>query len=188
MIRRPIFLAWQSVAHFPSMAKWLQSVIDDGFWDLHLRLSAPECGDWSLAGYWWGHERIVCAIVGLPPRAPSNLPTTLLQYYSLVDGVNWSVFGAAGGFDGASGHSPLAENFPHYAEEKPDADKLRVWGTSCGGDLLIYSLDNQGGWLCHETGEIHWLGTIADTINWVFREMLENRGPDFNYDWLRKNE
>jgi hypothetical protein len=27
------------------------------------------------------------------------------------------------------------------------------------------------------------LGTIDDTINWVYAELLAGRCPDFDYDW-----
>jgi hypothetical protein len=49
--------------------------------------------------------------------------------------------------------------------------------------MLIYTEDGRGGWLCHENGKIHLLGTIEDTILWVYGELLANRCPDFDYSW-----
>lgn len=184
---RKHFLALAERCPFPNMATWLRLVATEGGWLLHLALGDPEIEGWALAGFTWAHAEAMAAIIRIPDHSPPDLPQDLWRYYSLVDAVQWQDFGYGGGMYGAHSHTPLT-SYAHYAEGKPDADRIRIWGGSLGGDMLIYSLDNRGGWLCHETGEIHWMGTIADTINWVFGEMLEGREPDFNYDWLRKKK
>ena len=49
--------------------------------------------------------------------------------------------------------------------------------------MLVYTKDGRGGWCCHENGKVHLLGTIEDTINWVYGELLAGRCPDFDYSW-----
>ena len=43
---------------------------------------------------------------------------------------------------------------------------------------MVYSNQDRAGWFCHETGQIKWIGSIADMINWVFGELLNNRPPE----------
>ena len=66
-----------------------------------------------------------------------------------------------------------------------DVDPARtfVFGCSDCGDMIIYTAEGRGGWLCHENGKIHLLGTIEDTIEWVYSELLANRFPEFDHKW-----
>ena len=45
--------------------------------------------------------------------------------------------------------------------------------------MIVYTADGRGGWLCHENGEIRLLGSVLDTIDWVYGELLADRCPDF---------
>ena len=62
--------------------------------------------------------------------------------------------------------------------------KTFAFGFSFCGDSLIYTEGDKAGWLCHENGRIHLLGTIEDTIKWVYKQLLADRCPEFDYDWL----
>jgi hypothetical protein len=37
----------------------------------------------------------------------------------------------------------------------------------------------------HEDGQIHLLGSVLDTIDWVYGELLADRCPDFNDSWIK---
>ncbi len=58
-----------------------------------------------------------------------------------------------------------------------------IFGWSLCGNMLIYTTSGRAGWLCHENGRIHLLGTIKDTIQWVYGELLANRCPEFDSNW-----
>ena len=114
---------------------------------------------------------------------PAGLPPALRRYYSLVDRVSWMPFGCAGGLEGAGDHTPLTDFDYTYHGADIDPARTFVLGSSPGGDMLIYTEDGRGGWLCHENGKIHPLGTVVDTIEWVYSELQADRCPDFDYSW-----
>jgi hypothetical protein len=62
--------------------------------------------------------------------------------------------------------------------ERRYPDSLQVWGHDGCGDMLVYTDDGRGGWLEHEEGYVRWIGSIAETIEWVFAELLAGREPD----------
>lgn len=167
---------------FPSMAAWLKVLIEEGDWELVLHRGVPE--EWTAAGIRWWSEKVRSAEI--TPASESNLsklPPALRRYYSLVDQVSWMPFGCAGGLYGITDHTPLTNFYYTYhgADIKPA--KTFVFGSSSCGDMVIYTADGRGGWLCHEDGKIHLLGTIEDTIEWVYCELLANRSPEFDYGW-----
>jgi hypothetical protein len=165
---------------FPRMVQWLEKLLKEGKWALHLNKCNPEYGDWSLTGFQWSSKQVRGATIALPRKKPRGLPKSLQDYYSLVDEVNWIAFGGAGDLDGSGPHKSLAK-IPYYRAVE-DADAIHLWGSSACGDMLIYSTKDRGGWLSHETSHIHWLGSIADAINWVYGELLANRTPDYDYN------
>lgn len=170
---------------FPNMAAWLRALLGEGAWALGLHRSfRPE---WSAAGYCWWSDHVRSAEIAPPGgRTPRGLPAALKGYYSLVDRVSWMPFGGGGGLSGRAGHDPLAAFDPMYHGRGAGLDpkKTFVFGGSSGGDMLIYTKDGRGGWLCHENGKIHILGTIEEAIDWVYAELLADRSPDFDYGWL----
>ncbi|WP_240911482.1 hypothetical protein [Paludisphaera soli] len=168
---------------FPNMKAWLEALTAGGLWDLALHQGTPR--EYTDAGFRWWPEGVACAEITPPSgEVPTHLPETLRAYYSLVDKVGWMPFGCAGGLDGARDHASI-EHF-HLPQYDLDVDPSRVhaFGSSTGGDMLIYTDDDRGGWLCHENGRVHLLGTVAETIEWVYAELLADRSPDFDYGWL----
>jgi hypothetical protein len=166
---------------FPAMAAWLRILIEEENWELVLHRGDPE--EWTSAGIRWWSEKVrsaeitpACAVV------PPGLPPTLGRYYSLVDEVSWMPFGCAGGLDGSSSHTPLTDFCFEYQGAEIDPAKTFVLGWSPCGDMLIYTDDGRGGWLAHETAEIQLLGTIEETIEWVYLELQADRCPDFDYN------
>lgn len=168
---------------FPNMKAWLEALVAGGLWDLALHQGSPR--EYTDAGFRWWPEGVACAEITPPSgQVPPGLPATLRTYYSLVDKVGWMPFGCAGGLGGAGGHGTIA---PFYLENSGldvDPSQVHAFGSSLGGDMLIYTHDDRGGWLCHENGRVHLLGTVAETIDWVYAELLADRAPDFDYRWL----
>ena len=166
---------------FPEMARWLNALIDDPFWILELNQGDPQ--QFTSAGFYWLSETVRSASIDLPSDARYDYPPALADYYSLVGRVDWTGFGCAGGLDGAGRHTPL-RTFPykyHGAEVNPD--DVFVWGWSPCGDMIIWSKDGRGGWMSHETGHIHMLGTIEDLINWLFAKLVADECPEYDYEW-----
>jgi hypothetical protein len=174
-------------SQFRELSRWLNALIEDGAWELELNRGAleDERRSWTMTGFRWMTRSVHDAVVGLPsPPGANSFPNTLADYYELVGFVHWSVFGGAGGLDGADSHTPITE-WPHYANLQDNPHELFAWGWGYGGDMLVYSTRDRGGWLGHETGAIHWLGSIEDAINWVFAELSAAKAPDYDYRWLK---
>jgi hypothetical protein len=167
---------------FPQMAAWLNALLADGEWYLALHRGDPK--EWESVGFGWFSDAVRSAeITPSIGEDTAGLPAMLRRYYSLVDRVQWMPFGCAGGLEGAAGHTPMT-TFPlEYHGATIDPANTFAFGWSPGGDILIYTDDGRGGWACHENGKVYLLGTIEDTINWVYAELLGDRCPDFNYDW-----
>ena len=167
---------------FPSMALWLRSLIAANQWELALHRGVPP--EWIAAGIAsWSDDVRNAEITPASGPVALSLPAALKQYYSLVDRVSWMPFGCAGHLEGGTNHPPLTTF--HYTYHGADIDPARtfVFGWSPGGDMLIYTEDGRGGWLCHENGKIHLLGSVEATIDWIYAELQADRCPDFDHGW-----
>ncbi|AGA25022.1 hypothetical protein [Singulisphaera acidiphila] len=167
------------------MSAWLRALVDDGAWALGLHHSFR--GDWNAAAFCWWSDAVASAEIIPPARLTSgNLPPALAKYYRLVDSVSWMPFGCAGGLYGRAGHDPLTSfhEMYHGCRAGLDPEATYVFGSAAGGDKLIYTEDGRGGWMSVESGRIRFLGTIEETIDWVYGELLANRSPDLDYGWL----
>jgi hypothetical protein len=170
---------------FPQMARWLRALLAENQWALQLHRGY---GKHASAGFCWRSENVRCAMIGLPSDLDlSGYPASLQEYYSLVDVVDWDGVWVSRSPRRGRGDPPLTVfRFDYYGAEV-DLDETFVWGYSPCGDMLIYTADGRGGWLNHESHQIHLLGTIADAINWVYSELLANRCPEWNQrKWNRR--
>lgn len=172
------------VCPFPSMAAWLQALLKERLWELVLHRGKPK--EWTAAGIRWLSETL-----GGPEIAPAkngvpeDLPPDLGRYYALVDRVSWMPFGYPTGIHGCTEHPPLTDFYYTPSAVVIDPERTFVFGSSPCGDQLIYTKDGRGGWWCHETGTVYLLGTIAETIDWVYAERLAGRDAEFDYNhWL----
>jgi hypothetical protein len=171
-----------AVRSFPAFSKWLKELLKEGLWALWLHRGDPP--SWTEVGFYFLSEKVRTAeITPSGRKVPRRLPSALREYYSLVDRVSWMPFGCAGNLDGADEHPSLTNFDFEYHGADIDPAKTFVFGWSPGGDMLIYTQDDRGGWLCHENGKIYLLGSVRETINWVYEELLADRCPLFNYDW-----
>jgi hypothetical protein len=167
---------------FRNMAKWLRALMKENNWELALHQGDPK--EHRAARFAFYSEKVRWAeITPAAERVPASLPPTLREYYSLVDEVSWSGFGCSGGLAGCTGHPPLSVFGFEVRGARIDPQQAFVFGWSFCGDMLIYATKDRGGWCCHENGKVHLLGSIGDTINWVYGELLANRTPEFNYEW-----
>ena len=112
----------------------------------------------------------------MPARPPG---VGSASYYRLVGYVDWMGFGAAGGLDGPVGHTPLRAFAFDYHGADVDPARAFVFGWSPCGDMIAYTADGRGGWLNHGSHEVRLLGSVLDTIDWVYGELLAGRSPDY---------
>jgi hypothetical protein len=176
------FKAIAKRCRFPAMARWLRALLTANQWALHLNQGDPK--RWTLAGFNWSSDEVRGATLALPSEPDlSDYPSALKKYYSLVDTVQWITFGRAGSLDGAGGTTPMTTFAFNKQETAVDPATAYAWGWSPCGDILFYTADGRGGWFCHENGHFHVLGTVAETIEWVYSELLANRCPEYDYNW-----
>lgn len=167
---------------FATMKKWLRAVLKNGDWrlDLH-RGHVPE---WTSVGYVLYSPKVrAAAITPTPCPPPTTLPAVLQSFYSLVDQVSWMRFAYAGELYNARTHRELPVFAIENPGRKPRPTSVYAFGCSPCGDELVYTDDGRAGWRNHETGTVHFLGTIEDTINWVFGELYADRCPDWSDNW-----
>jgi hypothetical protein len=165
----------------PNMGHWFRRMADDGSWEL--RLHVADGVDVSGAGFRLSCAGIRGAEVGPPTTKPlaKYLPPDLAGYYRLVSFVSWGGFGTVGGLTGPTGHTPLSMFSKEYHGADVNPARTFVFGTDAGGGMhmVICTTDGRGGWLNFSEGEIILLGSVLDTIDWVYSELLADRGPDY---------
>lgn len=164
-------------APVPAMKKYLNALLERNSWILNLHQGVPE--EWTSAGYSWYSETVPCAEIGPPREDPAKFPSKTLQnYYRRIDYIDWMGFAYAGGLAGAGQHGRLTNFDYRYHGDPCDPENTFVFGWSFCGDMLVYTGDDRGGWLWHENGQIHFIGSVADTLEWVFSELLAYRRPE----------
>jgi len=176
------FLALAKQCSFPKMALWLQKLVAANDWSLVLHQAEPEF--LSLAGFEWGNNEVKGATIALPHQPNLvGLPPTLQTYYSLVSEIHWNGYGSAGGLDASSNPYPISQFGFEIQGAAINPERAYVWGSSVHGDMLIYTYDGQGGWFTHDTHHVHLLGTIEETIDWIFTQLLARSDPKCDNSW-----
>jgi hypothetical protein len=118
-----------------------------------------------------------------PDSASHGFPDEIVEYYSLLDWMHWTVYGGAGGLERGERHHNL-ERWPVLRGDPVDPRSSFSWGSTACGDRFIYTFENRAGMLCHESGFIHLIGSVGKTIDWICGELLDGRAPEFNRrDW-----
>ena len=170
---------------FPRMTRFLRTLLRKKAWILTLHTSDRR--EWSEAGFMFFADKVTTVEIA-PAReeTPAEWPHALRTYHSLVGCVRWIPFGMAGDFDATS--MPLSDFPCEFRGMSVDPDRTFIFGGSLSGDMLFYTLDGRGGWFCHENGYLHALGTIEDTIEWVYGEFLAGRTPELTMiGWRARN-
>lgn len=155
----------------PNMSEWFRRMAEGGSWRLQFHKASYGV---TQAGFWLSCPGIRGAEVGPPSTGllPKKLPPALSAYYRLVSFVDWMGFGATGGLGGPEGHTSLSDF-------NVDLAHTFDFGSSPCGDKIIYTADGRGGWFNLGTQEIRILGSITDTIDWVYGELLADHCPDY---------
>ncbi|WP_020470865.1 hypothetical protein [Zavarzinella formosa] len=165
------FLRMAESAPVPAMAEWLRRMVAGGDWrlSLHRHKQSKE----TRAGFAWRSAVMHSAEIG-PPSGKEWPPGPVGEFFTLIGYLDWNGFGQTGTL-----HPP----FP-VLDERSDSiqDSLRMdlsraiaWG-EFNGDMLIAISPDFGGWITI-SGSVVPLGTVSDSIEWVFQSLLDNRSP-----------
>jgi hypothetical protein len=179
---------------FRSLTKWLNALISKGGWWLSIETGNAPGASYNQIGFDWHSKSkskskpIRGAIVGLPRKFdPANYPRGYVDFYSLLGFVDWMSLPYAGKLYDAGVDTPLSRlGYKNYRGIAIDPATTRILGDSPCGDMMIYTADDRGGWMCHENAHIHIMGSTADLINWVFDELLADRVPEYDYAWNKE--
>lgn len=164
---------------FPKMAAWLHRILETGGWQL--KLARGSMADHYQAGFSLKAPEVRGATVGMPDRKPpawvDALPDDLVALYEMVGFVDWMGFGTAGSVFPLTSMTTLTIYEGDFRGDPIDPARTVIWGTD-NGDNLIADVDNdRGGWFGLGWAEIRMMGTVRDTIDWLFGELLAGRGP-----------
>jgi hypothetical protein len=112
-------------------------------------------------------------------------PPGIAEFYALIDWVHWTEYGGAGGLERGGVHCQVSER-SYPLQDEIAAKDLTIWGSTPCGDIYIYTHDNRGGMLSHENGHLHFLGSVAESIDWIFNKLTKQELPDFDYGWMKR--
>jgi hypothetical protein len=95
--------------------------------------------------------------------------------------LHWTVYGGAGGLDRCP-HTSFADPDRPLKIPEIDSSSTYSFGSTACGDEYVYDTAGRAGMLAHESLRIFWIGTVADTMNWIFHELRHKRTPEFDYN------
>lgn len=174
---------------FHQMREWIRAGLKERNWELQLHRGW--C-DIALTGFEWQSESVRSAILELPRSCDlTEFPEELQEFWSLVGIVHWNGFGCSGGLGACADETrntgdilmPLSCFDGNWTGATFDPDEAFSWGRSPCGDLVICLNDGRGGWAYLGDHKVHLLGSIGDTINHIFRRLIENRCPEWEREW-----
>jgi len=168
---------------FESVNEYLLELIQTRHWQL--RLHTNGFNSRGIAAFAFGSNAVLPSEIA-PAEQVSELTILpeLAQFYSLLGWVHWTEYGAAGGIDRFEDHTPCRNTGYKLKDESLQDQTVKVWGSTPCGDTYIYTRDGRGGLLSHETGQLHFLGSIEEAIDWIFNKLRQGTYPDFDYSWI----
>ncbi|MGE3779381.1 MAG: hypothetical protein AB7F89_19490 [Pirellulaceae bacterium] len=111
------------------------------------------------------------------------MPHKILRGVHLV---HWEEVGMAGGLFREAEHVLLSNYGIPSRNDEFRGDQSFVFGSTACGDVFVYNPTGTAGFVSHETGDAYSLGSIADSLEWLFGELLMGREPCFDYGMVRR--
>jgi hypothetical protein len=176
---REVLRSISEKAFTPNMREWFRCAINDGTFELYLHKAS--FGNQASLDVSCPSIRGAELTPPEPDRSFEKYPAGLRELFALLGDIQWCGYLGGGGIDGPDGLLPLRMFEFDYHGADIEIDRAFGFGSCPGGDKIIATLDGQGGFLNHSSHEIHLHGTITETVDWVFGELLANRCPDFFY-------
>jgi hypothetical protein len=165
---------------FEEMRLYLQKLLARPKWVLNLHTNAFDSP--GIAAF-----EFFSAAVHPVQIAPGNRQarcggvSEMTGFYRQIGWLHWTVYGGADGLDTSPDES-FAECEFHMDVPGIDSTATFSFGSTACGDWFIYDKSGRAGMLSHESLRVHWIGTVADTINWIFHELRHKRTPEFDYN------
>lgn len=178
------FLELAAKTELPGLAKFLEQLVGGGRCALLLATADEMFGGPRMAFQWWVPGSAAPTQLLIEPGTfalPEHAPTGFKQLFSCVRWIHWSEVGYGGGLFHAD-EQPTLRDYGATCRSKlfPPA-ATRIFGSNSCGDMLIYNQD-EAGFLSHENGKAYSLGSVAQTLNWIFEELRQGREPAFDYE------
>ncbi len=181
---RAYFARIAKVSMQRNFSAWLGKMVEKGHWSLVLANANPMFGEcvvafqWSLSGVWGAMVE--------PGAIPRNeCHADFGQISSYVRLIQWGDVGWAGGLWGIGTGCPLSNyNYPSECPGFPSATS-EVFANTEGGDQFVHTPEGDVGFISHEICKAYRIGTIGETLDWIFGELLEGREPDFDYSRVK---
>lgn len=163
-------------APVPAMKTWFETAMAEADWQLNLEIGRPS--EWRDVRLYLWPESVYPLAISLTEPTPAPVPTApdiISDCYRLVGPIRWMPFGLGGGLDHPPFYDMTACGLEGYTTEVR-ADEAFAFGRDLCGHAVFYTLDDRGGWMSH-SGEVRLLGNVADTLQWLYTELLHQRSP-----------
>ena len=182
------FLELAKKVSLPGFALYLEQLATTGRCALLLATAEEMFGGPRVAFQWWVPSRGVGPRQLLIEPGKSTLDESsaagFQTLFSHVRWLHWAEIGCSGGL--LSPHEqPTLKQYGSVCNNKLfPATTTCVFGNTECGDMLIYNRKGEAGFLSHENGKAHSLGSVADALNWIFEDLRQGRSPNFDYERL----
>ncbi len=158
-------------APVPAMRKWVRKLLDHESCSLLLQLSGYSKE--SRASFSWTSNVVRGAEFG-PLRSKVKLKSAVGDLFRLIEFLDWMGIGVTGKLFSPQDYYTVGAL---GIEDGPKVNLSRsiAWG-EFNGDVLIQAPGDFGGWRTI-SGRIVPLGTVTDSVEWVFDQLLNKRAP-----------
>jgi hypothetical protein len=169
----------RAATHAPvsCMKQWLTYLVSESHWQLNLHHAMYPDLTPGVAWFRWQSEMVLSAEFELSNGVGRSAGKSLIEdVFRWFREINWGGFQFPGNL-----YSPIPVLDVRGGQVRigPSIDLTQTvaWG-DYQLDYLIATSNNQGGWWS-EDGEVRIIGTVQDTLEWVFGEFLCGKGAFF---------
>lgn len=178
-------IAWKSKVK--NFSVWLNTLINTGSWSLQLADTYMMKRS-TIGGFRWSAKGIYGAIISPGKLADlSDMHEEFSDPFAFIRCIHWGEIAHAGGlFSGGIGFE-LGEDddLVEGRESEFSLTNCVEFGCTECGDQFIFTPDGQAGFFSHEVRKAYRLGTIHESLNWIFGALLAGHEPQFDYSRVR---
>lgn len=167
-----------SHSQLASFGAYLNHLASEGRWSLVLA-DTYMMERRTIGAFQWSHPCIRGAMIAPKSSLLGNSQFDTL--YRDVAFVHWEQVGFAGGILPPDEHVSMQDYGISSSHPQFDAVTSFVFANSDCGDVMVYSRDGTAGFVSHEDGKAYVIGSVCDSMEFIFTELLYNRAPQFDY-------
>ncbi|WP_442510524.1 hypothetical protein SH528x_002149 [Novipirellula sp. SH528] len=162
----------------PSLRNYLANFVADGRWTL-LLADTYMMERATIAAFQWFHPaQYACMLIA--PTADCD-DDRFTSFYDCLSMAHWDSIGFAGGIVPYCNQISVDDYGTPSTNPTFPADATRVFGNSSCGDMMICNSSGDAGYLSHESGASHVVGSFSEMLDWIFGELIQNQTPEFDY-------